>query len=127
MFEKAEILAIATSAAAHAAARQALIAENVANADTPGYVAKDSIDFATAYEAASNRAMARTRPAHLPEASMPPEVVIAADPGQLSPNGNGVSLETEMVRAADAQREHDLAIVVYGKSLDILRASLGRR
>jgi flagellar basal-body rod protein FlgB len=45
----------------------------------------------------------------------------------MSPNGNSVSLETEMVKAADTQREHDLALAVYGKSLDILRASLGRR
>ena len=33
----------------------------------------------------------------------------------------------EMVKAADVKREHDLALAIYGKSLAILRASLGRR
>ena len=47
--------------------------------------------------------------------------------GTMSPNGNSVSLEGEMVKAADVKREHDLALAIYGKSLAILRASLGRR
>jgi flagellar basal-body rod protein FlgB len=43
-----------------------------------------------------------------------------------SPNGNTVSLETELVRSASAKRQHDVSLAIYRSSLDILRASLGR-
>ena len=46
--------------------------------------------------------------------------------GAASPNGNDVSLEDQMIRAADLRMEQELAIGVWRKSLDILRASLGR-
>ena len=45
MFEKLELTRMAQALAAHAGARMAVIAQNVANADTPGYKAKDLPDF----------------------------------------------------------------------------------
>ena len=126
MFGKPEILTIASSLAVHAAERQALVAQNVANADTPGYAAKDIDEFAAFYQSESDFGMARTRAGHIGGVpSTPP--LSASSSLETSPNGNSVSLEGEMVKAAEVQREHDLAIAVYGKSLDILRASLGRR
>ncbi len=127
MFAKPEILTIASSLSAHAMQRQALIAENVANADTPGYHARDIPDFAQSYRAASPFGMNRTREGHLGTSAPPFADAVGSQTAQMSPNGNSVSLETEMVKAADTQREHNLALAVYGKSLDILRASLGRR
>ena len=127
MFAKPEILTIASSLSAHAMQRQALIAENVANADTPGYRARDISDFRESYLSASPFGMNRTREGHLAMSEPPFAGQVETQTAQMSPNGNSVSLETEMVKAADTQREHDLALAVYGKSLDILRASLGRR
>ncbi|MEI2806001.1 MAG: FlgB family protein [Albidovulum sp.] len=129
MFEKPEVLTIASSLAAHAAARQSAIARNVANADTPGYRAQDLPDFAETYRAEDAAPLRRTRAGHV-GAGSGSGVAIATDRvggGTMSPNGNSVSLETEMVKAADVKREHDLALAIYGKSLAILRASLGRR
>ncbi|GAB4387266.1 FlgB family protein [Albidovulum sp.] len=128
MFEKPQIMALASSLAAHAAARQSLIARNVANADTPGYRAVDLASFVETYSATGDDAMRATRPGHLGQqertAAAQVEEVVR---GTLSPNGNGVSLETEMVKAAEVRRDHDMALAIYGKSLAILRASLGRR
>ena len=127
MFMRPEILSIASKLLDHAAARQALIAANVANADTPGYRARDIGDFATSYREGAATEMRRSLPGHIGGDA-------ATDAGrgirsltQMSPNGNSVSLETEMVKSAEVEREHNLALAVYGKSLDILRASLGRR
>ena len=129
MFEKPEVLTLASSLAAHAATRQSAIARNVANADTPGYRAQDLPDFAESYRAESGAALRQTRAGHLPSfgGAQDPAVLDRAGAGTLSPNGNGVSLETEMVKAADVKREHDMALAIYSKSLAILRASLGRR
>lgn len=129
MFEKPELLTLASSLAAHAAGRQSAIARNVANADTPGYRAQDLADFAETYRAQDAGALRQTRAGHLgaPAAAGEIAAIQRADQGTLSPNGNSVSLETEMVKAVEVKRQHDLALAIYGKSLAILRASLGRR
>ena len=44
-----------------------------------------------------------------------------------SPNGNSVNLELEMFKAADAQSQHEMALSVYTKSLDLLRTAIGNR
>ncbi|MFD1807778.1 hypothetical protein ACFSHQ_05285 [Gemmobacter lanyuensis] len=49
MFEKLQIVRMAQALAGHAGARQGEIARNIANADTPGYRARDMPDFAAAY------------------------------------------------------------------------------
>lgn len=129
MFDRPEIMQVASALAAHAAARQSAIAGNVANADTPGYHARDLADFADAYRGAEHGALRQTRPGHLGATGGPvePELVERPGPGHMSPNGNNVSIETEMVAAAAVQRDHDIALTVYRKSLDILRTSLGHR
>jgi flagellar basal-body rod protein FlgB len=129
MFEKPQVLAVASALAAHASTRQSAIAQNVANADTPGYRAIDAGDFAQTFRATSAAGLRQTRAGHVGLDMAPPAVSFSArsGAGHLSPNGNSVSLETEMVKAAEVRREHDMALAIYRKSLDILRASLGRR
>ncbi len=60
MFEKLELTRMAQALAAHAGARMGVIAENVANADTPGFKARDIEDFATVF-AAKDEGMRATR------------------------------------------------------------------
>jgi flagellar basal-body rod protein FlgB len=123
------VLRLASDLAAHAKTRQSVIAENVAHADTPGYRARDIADFASVVEQAGPAFAARTtRPGHVAFGAdargFEPRETTAF--GAESPNGNTVSLEDQMMRAADVRASHDLALGVYGKSLDILRAGLGR-
>lgn len=129
MFEKPEVLTLASSLAAHAAERQSAIARNVANADTPGYRVHDLPDFAATYRAEDAGTMRQTRAGHVGVPATQQSYTAGERPhqGTLSPNGNSVSLEAEMVKAADVRRDHDMALAIYGKSLAILRASLGRR
>jgi flagellar basal-body rod protein FlgB len=127
MFESIATLRMATQMAIHAAGRQAATAANVANADTPGYRAGDLRPFAESYRGAGAFALRTTRSAHLPSSAPEPSRAVVRDAGtEPSPNGNSVSLETELVRSASAKRQHDVALAVYRSSLDLLRASLGR-
>lgn len=128
MFDGIETLRMAKQMAVHAAGRQAVIAANVANADTPGYRAGDLRAFADTYarrgEALDLKA---TRPAHLAATEARVTGSVLHDPSaEPSPNGNTVSLETELVRSASAKRQHDVSLAIYRASLDILRSSLGR-
>ena len=127
MPQSLEILQMAQAAARHAAARQAAAAQNVANADTPGYKARDIPDFADIYRGGSTVPMRATRPGHMgatPAGPAPEPRPVATD--DAAPNGNTVSLETEMLRSVAAERQHSRAMTIYGKSLDILRAAMGR-
>jgi flagellar basal-body rod protein FlgB len=117
MFDRLEIFAIASARAQHAAARQAVVAQNIANADTPGYRARDVTSFEDTW-----RALQARDPAADP--SFPVSAVDAGTPA--SPNGNTVSLELEMLRGIEAQRAHSRALQVYGSALSILRTSIGR-
>lgn len=128
MFEELSLVRMASSMARHASARHRVISENVANADTPGYRARDVRGFSeTVNEAFTARA---TREGHVGEAvfhraAFRPEVILD-DSVQASPNDNSVSIEAEMVKAVEAQGQHALAVTVYRKAHDLMRLGLGR-
>lgn len=127
MFEKLEIMQIAQSMARHAALRQSAVTQNIANADTPGYKARDVASFAQTYETEDRSPLRTTRAGHIGvSGTFEARVVEEADPSASSPNGNSVSIEDEMVKAADVKRQHDLALTIYKTSLGIMRTSLGR-
>ena len=127
MFETLEVFRMAQAMARHAGSRQAVVAANIANADTPGYRSRDVSPFLDTYRSGDTGAMRHTRDRHLGghEGAAAPRV--ADSPGPSSPNGNTVALETEMFRSVDAKRQHDRALAVYRASLDLVRSSLGRR
>ena len=123
-----EIFSMAQAMAQHAAARQATVAANVANADTPGYRAQDLAPFAETYRAEQpDTGMRSTRAGHVMEGEAPRAFLRPIDmPGPSAPNGNTVSLETEMVRATEVRHQHEMALSVYQSALTVLRTSLGR-
>jgi flagellar basal-body rod protein FlgB len=124
MLENLTLLNLASGMARHATVRHRILAENVANADTPGYRARDLKDFqATVKESFTARA---TRPGH--DGAGRPGLASEARELALppSPNGNTVNLEDQAVRAVETQGAHALALAVYSKAIDILRLGLGR-
>lgn len=127
MIEKPEIMRLAQQLAGHASLRHAEIARNVANADTPGYRARDVVPFKKFLEQSGSATMRFTRPAHVREmpATEPSHTIIDAR-NEPAPNGNSVSLEAELIKQAETRHQHDMALTVYKHSLDLLRTSLGR-
>lgn len=104
--------------ARHAAERHSVIAENIANADTPGYKAKDLESFSDAYA----RGAALSKPGEKPNAF---RTETLASTGAASPNGNTVSIEDQMFRSSAASRDHNTAMTIYSKALTMLRSSIG--
>lgn len=128
MFKNLEIFRTAQASAVHAGARQALISQNMANSDTPGYVAKDIAAFHTFVDNETEGfATKATRSSHLHGAATPARFEAKARPGAPSdPNGNTVSVESEMLHAVEAKRQHDRAVAVYKSAMTVLRTALGR-
>jgi flagellar basal-body rod protein FlgB len=66
MFENLDIFRMSSAMAAHAGQKQAVVAQNVANSDTPGYVARDIPSFKSSFVSASGPNQQRvTRDKHL--------------------------------------------------------------
>jgi flagellar basal-body rod protein FlgB len=89
--------------------RQATIAGNIANANTPGYKALDVAPFEKTLEA-TRLAMTATQPAHMVDsASRTAETdVRKAEPWEITHSGNSVSLEQELINAGEVNRAYRL-------------------
>lgn len=112
------------------AARQELIASNIANADTPNYKAKD-IDFASALQGAMSEGgaklqMAATSNSHLSSGSG--ETVFGApvlyrNVVQPSADGNTVDMDVERAQFADNALRYEASVkFVSDQAKDVLAA-----
>lgn len=112
-------------------ARQQVLAQNVANADTPDYVPHDlkPLDFTEHLRKLAPVTPARTDPLHMVGTAAPAESVDdmkQRNPYESAPVGNSVVLEEQMMRLADAQHNYQLMTNLYRKHVDMLKAALGR-
>ena len=128
MFQSLDVFQTAFDMARYAGQCQAVTARNIANADTPGYRAQTMDSFADTYRGGETTALRSTRAGHIggTESSASAARVQIAD-AEPSPNGNSVSLEEEMLRSVEIQREYDRALAIYKHGLDVLQTSIGRR
>ena len=89
--------------------RQAIVAENIANVNTPGYKGKDIKGFSDVLES-TQLAMAGTSPLHM-EASGGRDVTVEETPEtawDVTNSGNSVSLEQEMLKSGEVARDYSL-------------------
>jgi flagellar basal-body rod protein FlgB len=112
--------------------RQRLLAENVANADTPGFRPRDlkALDFGSQVQQASGQLqLALTSPSHLqsPTASSGGFASERQGKYDVRPAGNAVNLEDEMMKVAANQMDHQAAISLYSRSMGLFRTALGKR
>ena len=108
--------------------RQRVLAENVANADTPNYRARDlaAPNFASALQRVS-LTMARTDPGHI-------EAVGGGSHFdddrnihyEVRPRGNAVSHEEEMLKLAGNQADYDAVTSIYTHSLSLIKTAIGK-
>ena len=115
MFQSLEILRMARAYATHASTRHQAIAQNVANANTPGYRSRDAVSFTEYWQALQS---GRTEPRDL--------IRLDEHPATTSPDGNTVSVEFEMMRAVEARQQHETALGISSSMRDLLRAAIGR-
>jgi flagellar basal-body rod protein FlgB len=105
--------------------RQRVIAQNVANSDTPGYVSRDlrqPTDFARALANGGGLRMVRTSAMHI----APPGPTArfesrAAPDSETTLDGNSVVVEEQMLKMAESRMAYDAAIGFYQKSMQMLR------
>ena len=116
--------------------RQRVIAENVANANTPGYQARDlkAFNFQAHVQAASGASsvaatpagtMAVTQPGHMqPKGGVSGAKAMKAPDSEMTLDSNGVVLEDEMVKLTQARMDYDAAIGFYQQSMGMLKMAV---
>ena len=125
MFEKLELTRMAQALSAHAGSRMAVIAKNIANADTPGYHRK-TISF---QEMADGTGV-ETGPVRLDRQALTriydPGHPLADETGHY--DGSNVDLVTEVADAREAQRSYEANLRMFDQArqmaqslFDILR------
>jgi flagellar basal-body rod protein FlgB len=111
--------------------RQQVIAQNVANSDTPGFAPRDLKAFSfdasmrNQVAAAGVSLQAVTQPGHMTPPNAGKRIstykTVKTDHSETTLDGNAVTLEEEMMKMTDARMSYDAAIGFYQKSLGMLR------
>lgn len=112
--------------------RQTLLAENVANAETPGYRGRDLTPFSIADSArrtGTSVTTLATNAKHFSVGTDPARSMGARTMNsfEIMPEGNGVTLEEEMMKVTTNQMDYQAATTLYSRSMRIIKIALGKQ
>ena len=109
-----------------AARRQAVLARNIANANTPHFQPADVRNFATTLAATTGVEPARTQPRHM-NGTAPSAVGLAPTRRRThDPNGNAVALDQQLTKVADTETIQSLTTTIYKKYMGLFGIALGK-
>ena len=107
--------------------RQKLLAENVANADSPGFRPSDLKPPAIGTSQPQGVALAQTNAGHMGSSGQRGGFdATKAKRFEVTPNGNAVVLEDEMLKVAQNQSDYQLAASLYSKGLGLMKIAIGK-
>ncbi len=112
--------------------RQQVLADNIANTETPGYQPKDlePLEFRSVLDAEQTgaRQIAATHPAHFPGPGSGHAFAqaTAGEAQVVDATGNSVMLETELIKVGQTAMDYQLTTNLYRKTMSMVRAALGR-
>jgi flagellar basal-body rod protein FlgB len=113
--------------------RQKVLAENIANSDTPNFKPRDLEEpkftpTGSTTGASGALALARTSSSHMTLSSAGNEdFADRKTTYETRPGGNSVSMEDEMMKVAANQMDYQAATTLYSKSLGLLMTAIGKR
>lgn len=136
-FTKLPLTLLVTKKMAWLSRRSQVLAENVANADSPGFKARDlkEVDFRqlVARETGAARTAAsptRTHRMHLTSTAHARgetfETAREPEPFETTISGNTVNLEQQMAKIGETQLSYQLAVDLYRKQISMFKTALGR-
>ncbi|MBF0269507.1 MAG: flagellar basal body rod protein FlgB [Alphaproteobacteria bacterium] len=110
--------------------RQQVLSRNIANSDTPGYLPSDikPLDFKKTIAEVTSPQLAVTDGNHLmgsPSKTSSLRVEKERHPEEIKPDGNGVTLEDQIMKVGDTKGKYDMAASLYQKQIMLLKMSVG--
>jgi flagellar basal-body rod protein FlgB len=104
------LLSLASQQAAWLSVRQSAVADNIANANTPGYKPQDVEPFERAVDRAAGGGLMLSSARHfdIGGAGLRRPSLTSKDGWEVAPSGNAVSLESELIKADEVNRAYAL-------------------
>jgi flagellar basal-body rod protein FlgB len=106
-------------------ARQQVTAQNIANANTPSYVARDLLPF-DSYLAHTTITPERTNPLHLASFESPVLSANKTAVTEVAPDGNSVSIEDQLTKVADNETQQGLVGNLWKTYMGMFMTALGK-
>ena len=106
--------------------QQSALAQNVANASTPGFRPHEMVAFADTLSQVAATTPMRTNPLHLVGTVTQEDDLLAPRNQVRSIDGNGVTLDQQLAKVADAQSMQTMVTTIYRKYLGWFSLALGR-
>ncbi len=127
---KIPLLSMLTQRMAWLGQRQQVLAQNIANADTPGYKPRDVREpdfFSLAAGEARRLGLAATDGRHLSGGSraLAFREEIQTQNSETNAQGNAVVIEEQLTKMAETVVEHQLMTSLYRKHVKMIRSVLG--
>lgn len=109
------------------AQRQGVLAANIANANTPGFQARDVRSFDAVLSGTGSIEPARTQAMHM-TGSLPSGLssIISDPPKARSLDGNSVALDQQLTKVADTETTQALVATIWKKYMGMFNTALGR-
>lgn len=124
-----------TQAMRHLGERQRVIAQNIANSDTPGYRAQELADAPRSFAAMVDGRIGVARPYVALSDSMrrlgakplmAGDIIPDPDISEVKPDGNTVTLEDQVLKMGRIQADYAALTGLYRKQMALVRSALGR-
>lgn len=138
-FSKMPLFALMTQRMNWLGRRQEVLALNVANSDTPGYLPKDvkPADFGKIlrqYQPAAPkvmpvRALTVTHPNHIQQRTQVPDArIYTPTPAKedIKSSGNAVVLEDQLMQVGKTMMDYQLTTRLYRRTVAMIRTAIGR-
>jgi flagellar basal-body rod protein FlgB len=131
-FSKITVLSAMKKRLAWLGQRQEVLAQNIANADTPGQKAKDldAPDFKRLVGRENRHiTIRRTNKSHLTGGFKAPRDFTEKEtrkPYETAPAGNAIILEEQMMKLGKTSADHKLMTELYKKHLNMFRIAIGK-
>ena len=113
--------------------RQSVLAQNVANANTPDYKPQDMVpvDFGSVLKSITGDQAARlapvtTDPRHMGGVNeiKDPKNIIQKKTYETKPDGNAVVMEEQMVKSTQTTMDYNLMTTLYEKNVGLIRTAI---
>ncbi|MTJ82628.1 MAG: flagellar basal body rod protein FlgB [Telmatospirillum sp.] len=130
MFEDLTLFAMARKSMNWLAKRQEVLSENVANANTGNYQAKDlaPLSFKNLVDKDTAVRAVTTNPMHVSPMVEPVrfETLTERRPEESKPNGNSVLIEEQMQKIGEVKSNYELAANLLQKNMAMLKTAIGK-
>ncbi len=126
-FSEMSVLDAARRKMQYTGQRQRVLAQNVANGDTPGYRPMDLEPFRLQQTLRTQTTtLLASDPRHFASVSRTAGVDEAENraPYEVAPAGNAVILEEQLMRQAENASQHQMATLIYQKQVAMFRVAI---